>query len=484
MNLRITAILISICVLAGSCRSKIEPDPILPPEEPVEKPDIPAPKPEWPEGQYGKSYIWDEDAVPEFHISFSKKQWNNLLAGYDKNPDVTAYFKCTAVFDKEGVRDTIADTGIRLFDNADAMRPEGTSGGKHNKDKAQWNMSNFELNFTRYSDSEDHTLRKVRSVFLKSCYNDPSYARERYCYDLFERFGIRTIGKNIYCRLNIYVEGDEAPAYIGLYQMIEPVDYSYIEDRASLFGSAEGNLWKCSGGASLIPTTSLATGTDNGNGEDFQYLLVTNKDSKAAAITQLNSFMKNIKSLKQDEFCSWIRKVCDVELLLRTYAVNVAVGMWDDYWNRGNNYYLYFNSTSADSYKVWFIPFDYEMSLGNSRAGIMSDPGRQNPYEWGKQGNPLIARLLQDPEFRDIYRNALLELTLPEAYLFEPEISTAIVNDLMYQASFHASNDTGIGKGTKDKTAPWSNHPEYRISVPDANNFFTVRSEAIRSYSE
>jgi hypothetical protein len=272
--------------------------------------------------------------------------------------------------------------------------------------------------------------------------------------------------------------------------MIEPYDDKYIAKRKSLFGSEDGNLWKCSydsHGPADLRDSNANMGLDN-NRDDFTYELKEYGTSFTSAKEQLQDFMLKLNGKAHgtpgDSFYKWIKEVCDVELLMKTYAVNVAVGMWDDYWNKGNNYYLYFNSTSADSYKVWFIPFDYEMSLGNIKAGIMPDPGRQNPYDWGKQGNPLITRLLQIPEFKTIYRNALLELTLPEAYLFEPEISTAIVSDFMYQASFHASSDTGIGKGTKDRTAPWSSHPEYRISVPEANNFFTVRSEIIRSYSE
>lgn len=124
------------------------------------------------------------------------------------------------------------------------------------------------------------------------------------------------------------------------------------------------------------------------------------------------------------------------------------------------------------------------MSLGNSRKDVLTDPGRQDPYNWGKQTTPLIIRLLQIPEYKEIFRNALMELVMPEAYLFEPGISTAIVGDFMYQASFHSGTDTGINKGTKDRPAQWSSCQDYRISSADAGNFFEIRSETIRNYSE
>lgn len=482
MNSRIAAIFIFLCLITGACH-RIEPDPTEPSDDPTVPPGNQNQKPVWPEGEYGKEYVWDDETVPEFHISFTEKEWNNLLSGYDKNPDITSFFRCSVIFDKEGARDTVTKAGIRLFDNGDAMRPEGTSGSRHSRTDTRWQFSNYEIDFGRYS--SDSSLRTVKSVYLKSCVNDPSYARERYCYNLFERFGIQSIGRNIYCRLNIHIEGDEKPAYIGLYQMIEPIDQSYLDDRKKLFESSGGFLWKCRNGASLMTSSSaMAFGIDNGNGEDYTYLLMTGKEAANTAAAQLEDFIRSIRSKNQNDFYDWIGKVCDVELLLRTYAVNVAVGMWDDYWNRGNNFYLYFNSTSKDTYKVYFIPFDYEMSLGNSRKDVMTDPGRQDPYNWGKQTNPLIIRLLQIPEYKEIFRNALMELVMPEAYLFELGISTAIVGDFMYQASFHSGTDTGINKGTKDRPAQWSSCQDYRISSADAGNFFEIRSETIRNYSE
>ena len=66
----------------------------------------------------------------------------------------------------------------------------------------------------------------------------------------------------------------------------------------------------------------------------------------------------------------------DVPLLLKTYAVNVAVGMWDDYWNNSNNYYFYFNPKG----QFFFIPYDYDNTLGTSMdCGVIQDSGRKDP---------------------------------------------------------------------------------------------------------
>lgn len=472
-----------IILTAISCRDKIEPEIPLPPDV---NPDdsISTSEPSWPENECGTSYVWDDDVIPEFHINIDGKQWNKILEAYDKNPDISSFFKCDVIFDKNGVRDTIKNTGIRLFGNADACRPEGAAGEKHNSEDPQWNFSNYELNFTYFVNKESHSLRKVNAVYLKSCYNDPSYARERYCYDLYKRAGMKIIGQNLYCKVNIHVEGDAEPAYLGIYQMIEPVSKDYITERSRVFGKTEGNLWKCGRGASLTPSSATA-GVDMGKGEDFNYMLMTNQADFSAAVKQLSGFSENVQKLKNDEFYAWIKGVCDVELLMWTYAINVTVGMWDDYWNTGNNYYLYFNDSNEGNYKVFMIPYDFEMSLGNSRRTVMPNPAVHDPYNWGRNSNPLISRLLYFPEFKKMYTEALETLIMPEAYLFQHEISSAIISDLMYQVSFYTKNDTGLNMNAKDRTAGWSSHPEFKLADPASNdNFFRIRSESIKSYSE
>ena len=39
----------------------------------------------------------------------------------------------------------------------------------------------------------------------------------------------------------------------------------------------------------------------------------------------------------------WFISNMDVDLFLKTYAANVILGMWDDYWTNMNNYYFYFD---------------------------------------------------------------------------------------------------------------------------------------------
>ena len=168
-------------------------------------------------------------------------------------------------------------------------------------------------------------------------------------------------------------------------------------------------------------------------------------------------------------------------MLMKTYAVNVAVGMWDDHWNNGNNFYLYFNSKDKENYKVWMIPYDYDNTLGTSAdCGIQGDSGTTDPYKWGKDGI-LMKRLLEFEPFRKMYREAFQELIDPANKLFDMETSIARIKQWQNMIEPYVSNDTGEDMSIYDHPAHWSNRPQYRLMDPGANNFFRVKAEVLRN---
>lgn len=82
-------ILMFFILTIGGCREKLEqPEPALPPaEEQVPEDPSPAdpPQPQWPEGQTGQQYVWDDDCIPQIRIYVKLNEWNDLLADYDRH---------------------------------------------------------------------------------------------------------------------------------------------------------------------------------------------------------------------------------------------------------------------------------------------------------------------------------------------------------------------------------------------------------------
>ena len=162
---------------------------------------------------------------------------------------------------------------------------------------------------------------------------------------------------DVHCRVFLKV-GDTPEAYFGIYQLMEPVDDNFLQRRKEAFklngGSHKGYLWKCQWGSSLRDTDDKCF-SDGSDTKNNPYTLKTNIEQFAAAKELLKDFIDKVNVRSDEEFNAWIAKVCDVKLLLRTIAVSVAVGSWDDYWNNHNNWYLYFDSTGPD-YHFYYIP--------------------------------------------------------------------------------------------------------------------------------
>lgn len=438
-------------------------------------------EPALPEISYAEAldYVFDMEVMPEILIEITPEEWNRLLAAYDRNSNTEEYVRCTASFTKEGATHRIADAGLRLRGNTSRRRPEGTNGQMHDALHPDWHHCHFMLHLRKFVKDDAHTIGGVRKLHLKWFKDDPAYVREIYCYDLFRRFGIPTAPRCSYCRLRLHVIGDRQEAYYGVYCMLEAVDDEFVEARETLFGNVRGNLWKCSFGADLGSTDDWKFGADDDSGSVYAYELKTGKKEFAAAREQLCDFIRNLNARSGADFRSWIASVTDVELLLRSYAVNVAVGMWDDYWNNSNNYYLYFASCDTSPYRVYWIPFDYDNTLGTSQqTGAQSDAGRQDPLRWGPESNPLIRKLLEYDDYRTLYLDALRELTADDD-LFRAEGSMARIRAWQRRIAPFVNNDTGEDTSVADRPAPWGNHPEYRLTEDGPNNFFRIKAASI-----
>ena len=438
---------------------------------------------EWPEPvKEGYDYVWDDATIPEVHIDVRLGEWNRLLALYDANAFTTQYVMATLSFIKDGETTVIDSVGLRLKGNTSRRRPEGRNGEIHVRNNTDWHHAHFGVNLRKYVDDDAHTIQDVRKLHLKWFKDDPAYVREMFCYELFRRAGVWTAVRNNYCRLWIHVEGDSKEAYYGVYELMEPIDKRYLKDRKSRFGASNGYLWKCRNAAAGLNNPNGDIWYDDDSDDRHAYTLETQTEEFDSARIQLVDFMNKLSNLNDNDFYTWIQEVTDIDLLLKTYAVNVAVGMWDDYWNNANNYYIYFNARGLTGYKFFFIPYDYDNTLGTSlRCGVQDDSGRQNPLNWGNDNNRLIARILKFNDFRAKYIAYLKELIDAKNALMDRASSQARIRSWQSMIEPYVDNDTGEDTVIEDKPASWSNHSEYTLLKNGSDNFFTVKAAAINA---
>jgi spore coat protein CotH len=422
---------------------------------------------------YGVNYVYDIKDFPVINLTISTKQWNQLLSNYDKNPNNEEYIAGDFTFSKGDILAKFDSIGIRIRGNTSRRRPEGVTGEIHNTTNPNWHHASFSVKLNKFVKGQK--MQGVEKINLKWFKDDGMYAREVYCYDLFERFGVWTAPQSSYCRLNIKIREDEKQVYYGVYQMVEPVDEEYLINRTTKFADTKGNLWKASWGADLVNTDRSRMGLENVTLTSTYtpvYDLKTNDKNLEAAKDQLVEFMTSFKNKNDAEFQQWLVTRMDVELFLKTYAVNVICGMWDDYWRNSNNFYFYFDSAG----KFYFIPYDYDNTLGTSL--LVDDSGRQDLLNWGKSSNNLVKKIISIPEYLILYKSYLKELTDSKNNLFHVDASKKRILNWHKMIQNYISNDTGEDMSLIDVPASWGNCGFYRL-LDSNNNYFVIRAASI-----
>ena len=422
-----------------------------------------------------QKYIYDITALPEITLEVPLAEWNKFLNYYDQNPNNEEYVSGKFTFVKNGTTETLENIGLRLKGNTSRRRPEGVNGEVHNATNPDWHHASFALSFKKYIKTQ--LFHNSEKLVLKWFKDDAMYSREVFSYDLFERMGVYTAPQSSYCKLTIKVVGDSKPAYYGVYQLLEPVDDVYLANRSSFF-TTKGNLWKANWGASLKDPSTSNMGIEDVTLTYTNTPIYDYKGSKSnleAAKSQLADFINNINNKTGDDFKNYIAQKMDVNLFLKTYAVNGTVGMWDDYWNNSNNYYFYFDEAG----KFYFIPYDYDNTLGTSL--LMTDSGTQNPLTWGKSAdNPFVAKVLSIPEYKTQYIKYLNDLIDKKYDLFYVNYSQQRIENWQSKIVSYISNDTGEDMSLSDVPASWGNCGFYKIrGNSSTDNFFVRKASSI-----
>ena len=430
--------------------------------------------------------VFNLKVVPEIKLRFSLAEWNKLLQYYDLNPKNEKKVVSNFTFTTNGSSVQLDSIGLKLRGNTSRRRPEGSVGQPHNATAPDWHHAHFALDFSKYIDAQRFAgLNKVNLKWFK---DDATYSREIYSYDLFRRFGCWTAPKASYCKLTIEVEGDTTPAYFGVYELLEAVDEDFLAKKSAQWGSGTGFLWKGynlgSNKADFYSVNSMGVeyvSLTPSLSQYYAYDLKTRETELLTAKNQLTEFIANLNTKTGVEFQNWIATQMDVDLFLKTYATSVVLGMWDDYWVNCNNFYFYF----APNGKAYFIPYDYDNSLGTS--AILSNSGTQNPLNWGPSSQrPLITKILAIPQYQTIYKNYVKSLTLLQNDYFTAGKSK--IRIMAWQAMFSGfvANDTGEDMILNDIPASWGNQPNYRLlsgnsfgGINGPANYFTTRTVSI-----
>lgn len=411
--------------------------------------------------------MFDIESVAHVELNFPQESWNTLLKNFDIQPHNEVCVVATFRYEKNGKSFQIDSVGVRLRGNTSRRRPEGNTGDLHSSQNPDWHHAHFHVKFDEFID--DQRFVGQDRLLLKWHKDDAMYCREIYCYDLFRRFGVWTAPRASYATVGVKI-GNEPTADFGVYAQIEGVCKRSVKRRlgGDHWQSDEGNLWKGSWGATLSPNSMNDGNMGVSVAEldqviDYVYDLKTNKKKGLdAAKTQLKAFVNDMNVLPSGsvELKNFLEERVEIDQFLRAYAVNVMVGMWDDYWHgNGNNFYFYFDQNG----KFYFIPFDYDNTLGTSGGDI--NAGTQDLLKWGSLDGDrvLMRKVMSIDEYRNRYKQYIKELADPKNDLFDTDKSIARIRGWHKMIQNRVPNATGEDMEIRDVPASWGNCPFYRI---------------------
>ena len=254
----------------------------------------------------------------------------------------------------------------------------------------------FKLDFNQYGDEysgiADQRFYGFRQFSLKNNYDDESLLREKVASDLFLDFGIASPQTAFY---EVYVDFGSGPVYFGLYTLVEEVDDTVP---GSQFISSSGNLYKPDGTAA-----SFASGTYNN--EEMEKKNNEDLNDYSDVISLYNIINDSERLSDTDSWKNELETILNVDIFLKWLAANTFMQNWDTYGRMTHNYYLYNNP--EDGLLTW-IPWDNNEALMEGKmGGTLSLSLSEVSSSW-----PLIAYLMDIPEYESIYKNYLQEFGL------------------------------------------------------------------------
>ncbi len=431
--------------------------------------------------------FWQPETVLDFDLTASFASLNAIQEAYysGNEADDDVYYPADLVITMETLTYsktyTLDDVGIRMKGNT--SRSDFING-----DGALYDLIHYKISFDEFvAERRFLGMKKIDIKWNKNY--DATQIKQAYSYKMFESFDVMA-PKSTIAPLTLSITnlpgGGSSQNQMGLYQVIEAVDKTFIERRFSP-SEAGGNLYKCTWGrygtddGTWTGSDLLSSGAISRNGTTYvatpqgriglelpdtghkpNYKLKTNENTaNFSDIVNLIAVLNSTTDYDNTAKLSEIAALVDIDNFLRYEAVSYLLGDPDDTRNNYNNYYLYFTATSK---KAYFIPYDFDRCLGITKDWNPSGDAMTSvsPFSdqavgnYSSQRNPLYKFLILSggsPTYRQDYAEHLATLLTGEWF-------TASHFNAMY-ALYHANYEGQetcqfANQGTNEMYAPWS----------------------------
>ncbi|MBD3385472.1 T9SS type A sorting domain-containing protein [candidate division KSB1 bacterium] len=313
----------------------------------------------WGAVSWGKE-LYPDNAVVKMELFFEQPDFWQLLENYK---DEKIYIPADLVVDGEKQMESV---GVRYKGNssyfaADKKKPLKISTDEFIDGQDLWGYDTFNLN---------------------NAFMDPTFVREKICYDIFRHY--MPAGRCAFVEL--YINGD----YWGVYNNVEEVNKDFLDE---WFSSDKGNLYKGDPrgnltwyGSDWAPYKSQYEKDTNESGDDWTDLV------------NFIDVLNNSANLSRD-----LPPLLDIDKALWYLALNNLFVNLDSYIYSGHNYYLY---NDPGTQRFVLFPWDLNESFGAFPPKGLSLAQLETYSPFHHLGNPdfpLLYRLLTLPVYRAIY---------------------------------------------------------------------------------
>ena len=314
----------------------------------------------------------------------------------------------------------------------------------------------FRIDFDEFA---AQTFQGLKKFNINGNHNDPSMSREYLAAHAMNQAYNPSIRGNL---VRLYINGE----YWGIRNNSEFIDKTFVQSR---FGDNTGNLYKCSWPADLTwKGASQQTYKDILNGTDRAYDLKTNET--ADDYTDLVNFINAINNSPTDSFVPRIERLFDVQAYLKTLAMEVLIGHWDNYFANKNNYWLYHNMKTG---KFVYLPYDMDNTFGIHWG--YPDINTRNIHNWGNKANsaaPLTYKLFALPQYKRMYEFYIrehmkdpyhIDSLYQELDYIAKLIDTSMQNDPFYNGKFPSDYGFTYNDWKASYSQAWGNHVSFGI---------------------
>jgi spore coat protein H len=335
----------------------------------------------------GADDFYRPDEVQSIHVQVAEQDMQRMLAALPERIYVPASFQWRDI--------SLERVAIRFKGNSSSS-------------PSQQHKRSFLIKFDEYTDNQQFLgLQRVsldNGVQFGSVFSEPIIT------DILRDQGIKSHRSN-YAKLFINQE------YRGVYVNVERIDESFVERN---FPDSKCHLFKVDEGG---PGANLQFIGDN----PVAYSRTFEPETKSAKKSQqrLVDFIKMINASPASEFAANLEKKMEVDDFLRTTAVLLLSGAFDQLtgWNP-HNYYLCYDETRD---RWHYLPWDLDVGFSPvafEQIHVLVDWNAAWPTA-GQIPNPLIDRIVADPELLNRYRDSARGIL--DKY-FEPKRLCAIID--------------------------------------------------------